>query len=164
VRRPLARASNVVGTTLTPSVSVVLLEPYAAVAPKSKWTRALEPPGLAAPWSVTLDEVWPVAASVSTSLGANAWAKSFFEPGAPAVKRKNGVPTAPPWQAEPSALVGFAVHVDEIGVRYGLATSVNADAATPSGVSSTNVGAAAPPSKWPTKVRRLVPTCSCHEM
>src|SRR5204863_3065984 len=155
---PLTTASNVVGTTLKPSVSGVVLDPKAAVAPKSKCTRALVPSGLAMPRSVALDEVGSLAASVSTSLGANASAKSFFEPGAPAVKRKNGVPTAPPWQAEPSALVGFAVHVDEIGVRCGLATSVNADAATPSGVSSTNVGAAAPPSKWPTKVRRLVPT------
>ena len=113
---------------------------------------------------IALDEVRPLAASVSTSLGANASAKSFFARGAPAVKRKNGVPTAPPWQAEPSALVGFAVQVDEIGARCALSTSVNADAAIPSGVSSWKIGAAAPPSKWPTKVRRLVPTCSCHEM
>ena len=38
------------------------------------------------------------------------------------------------------------------------------DAAIPPGVSSLKRGAAAPPSKWPTKVRRRPPTSSCHEM
>src|SRR5437667_7513769 len=161
---PLTTASNVVGTTLKPSVSGVVLDPKAAVAPKSKWTRALVPPGLAEPWSVALDEVGSLAASVWTSLGANASAKSFCEPGAPAVKRKNGVPIAPPWQAAPSALVGFAVHVEEIGARCGLSTSANVDAAMPPGVSSLKRGAAAPPSKWPTKVRRRPSISSCHEM
>ena len=95
--------------------------------------------------------------------GAKASAKSFCVPGAPAVKRKNGVPSAPPWQAAPSWLVGLAVQVDEIGARCGFA-SARAERAMPEGVSNRKIGAAAPPSKWPTKVRRLPPTCSCQEM
>src|SRR5205823_7332288 len=141
---PLTTASNVVGTTLKPSVSGVVLDPKAAVAPKSKCARALVPSGLAMPRSVALDEVGSLAASVWTSLGANASAKSFFEPGAPAVKRKNGVPIASPWHAPPSALNGFAVHVEEIGARCGFSTSANADAAIPPGVSCLNRATAAP--------------------
>ena len=62
----------------------------------------------------------------------------------PFVNRKNGVPTAPPWQAAPSTLNGFAVHDEEIGSR----TSAW-PAPLPVGVSgmllwsSTNVGLAA---------------------
>src|SRR5262245_10361736 len=114
------------------------------------------PPGLALPWSVALDEVSPLAARVAPSLGAYVSAKSRFSPGLPAVKRKNGVPIASPWQADPSALVGFAVQVDDIGARCGLSTSKSADAAMPTGVSSLKAGAVAPPSKWPTKVRSSV--------
>src|SRR5205823_13679909 len=66
--------------------------------------------------------------------------------------------------AAPSALVGFAVQVEEIGGRCGLATSAKADAAIPPGVSCLKRGAASPPSKWPTKVRRRPSTSSCHEM
>src|SRR5262249_53677454 len=105
-----------------------------------------------------------LASSVSTSLGATAWAKSGFAPGLPVVKRKNGVPIAPPWHAVPSALVGLAVQVEEIGARCGLSTSRNADLSIPSSVSSVKTGAAGAPSKWPTKVRRLIPTSSCQEM
>src|SRR5262249_34972220 len=135
----------------TPRRSGVVLEPEAAVVPKSKWTRALVPAGLALPWKVALVDVSLLASSVWTSLGAKAWAKNGFAPGLPVVKRKNGVPIAPPWHAAPSALVGLAVQVEEIGARCGLSTSRNADLSIPSGVSSVKNGAAAAASRWPTK-------------
>src|SRR5262245_35600427 len=112
-------------------MSGVVLDPSAGVGPKSKWTRAFAPPGLAEPWSRALDEVTPSAGSVRTSLGAKASAKSFFSPALPVVKRKNGVPIALPWQAAPSALNGFAVQVEEIGARCGFRVSRNLDPTIP---------------------------------
>src|SRR5437764_15226559 len=100
---------------------------------------------------------------VRTSLGASASAKSFRAPDGPAVKRKNGVPSAPPWHVAPSALNGLAVQVDEIGARWA-SSPTNADPAFPLGASTMKRAAVAPPSKWPTNVTKLVPICSCHEM
>ena len=53
------------------------------------------------------------------------------------------MPAAPPWQALPSPLNGFAVQSDEIG---DVAPSVRPafERAIPPGVSSTNLGFAAP--------------------
>src|SRR5439155_3955688 len=109
---PLTTASNVVGTTLKPSVSGVVLDPKAAVAPKSKWTRALVPPGLAMPRSVALDEVGSLAASVWTSLGANASAKSFSGRGGRAGRGRTAGRTRRPWRGEPSRWVGLRVQVE----------------------------------------------------
>jgi hypothetical protein len=70
---------------------------------------------------------------------------------------------APPWQVAPSALVGLAVQPDEIGARSE-STPPSPEFAMPVGVSSTKTGAAAPPSKCPTKVVCAPDTVSCQEM
>ena len=72
------------------------------------------------------------------------------------------MPTAPAWHAPPSAFVGFAVQVDEIGGRR---SAVPGPAWTmPVGVSSLKTGAVAPPSKCPVNVRFCPPTFSCQLM
>src|SRR5262249_11528087 len=80
------------------------------------------------------------------------------------VKRKNGVPIAPPWQAAPSALVGLAVQGGEIGARCGLSGLANADGAVPPGGAGTKTGAGAGPSKGATKGRSAVPISSWPAM
>ena len=76
------------------------------------------------------------------------------------MNRKNGVPTAPPWQALPSWLNGVAMQVDEIGSR------TSAWVLGVSGtllLSSTNVGLAAL-TKWPVKAFSTPPpTSSRHD-
>ena len=134
------------------------------MAPKSKCVFVAAPPGFTEPASVASLAVTSVGASVETSAGAYACAKSLCVPGLPAVKRKNGVPTAPPWHAAPSALVGLAVQPEEIGARSGFATSSKPEPAMPVGVSSRKTGAVAPPSKWPRNVTCAPAISSCHEM
>src|SRR5439155_22173389 len=122
------------------------------------------PPGFPDPFSGAPVSEMSVAASVDTSVGAKAWAKSIWAPGSPAVERKNGVPTAPPWQLAPSALNGLAVQPDEIGARSGSLALPNLEFGTPVGVSSLKTGARAPPSKFPTNVTWTSAISSCQEM
>src|ERR1700722_14173097 len=98
-----------------PVVWGVVLLPYAVVVPNWNDTFVDAPRGLSDPFSVA--DVAPMvdAAAVSTELG---WYPPANRPSGsvPLVNRKNGVPVAPPWHAAPSALNGFAVQLEEIGL------------------------------------------------
>ena len=113
---PASCAENGVAALTGPMRWAAVLCPYAVVVPNWNDTATAAPRGFTLAETVACDVPTPVAAPLTGASGSYALANSPRGV-VPWVVRKNGVPSAPPWQAAPSPLNGVAMQPEEIGWR-----------------------------------------------